>query len=203
MTPETPSESNKKNLRNTLRSRLREAPDATLSSWSQQLVVQLQARTDFWCSPGIVALFGGLRSEPDLISELMPWLHSKGWKTALFTISDTQLRPVIVQSQSDLKRGYLGVWEPLAQESVPLEQVDLILVPGLAFSPKTGARLGRGGGFYDRLLARPEMRARLLGVAFQMQLLPEIPMEKHDAIVPEIVTERGYQRVVPIGGINA
>jgi len=186
-----------------MRSRLRETPNATLSSWSQQLVAQLKKRDDLWQKPGTVALFGGLRSEPDLISELLPWLHLRGWKTVLFSISGTQLLPVLVQSQSDLKRGYLGVWEPLGQEEIALEQMDMILVPGLAFTEQTGARLGRGGGFYDRLLSRPEVRAELIGVAFHLQLLPVIPVEKHDLHVPEIITERGTQRVVPIAGINA
>lgn len=186
-----------------MRTQFRETPDAELQSWSGQLVAHLQARQDLWETPGVVALFGGLRSEPDLISHFMPWLQSRGWKTVLFTISGTQLLPVIVQNESDLKRGYLGVWEPTGDEVISHSELDLILIPGLAFAEQTGARLGRGGGFYDRLLSRPEVRAQLIGVAFQMQMLPVIPTEEHDIHVQEIVTEMGTQRVVPIAGINA
>lgn len=186
-----------------MRSRLRETPEAVLHSWSIQLVTHLQSRKDLWQEPGVVAVFGGLRSEPDLISVFLPWLQTLGWKTTVFTISGAQLLPVIVQNEADLKRGHLGVWEPLGDQTIPLNQLDIILVPGLAFDEATGARMGRGGGFYDRLLSHQEVHARLIGVAFHLQMLPEIPTEEHDIQVQEVVTERGTQRVVPMEGINA
>lgn len=203
MTPENPTEWTKKSLRSLMRSRLRETPEEVLNSWSIALVTHLQCRKDLWQEPGVVALFGGLRSEPDLISVFLPWLQTLGWKTALFTISGTHLLPVIVQNEADLKRGHLGVWEPLGDQIIPLNQLDVVLVPGLAFDEATGARLGRGGGFYDRLLCRPEIHAKLVGVAFHRQMLPELPTEEHDIHVREIVTETGTQRVVPIAGIKA
>ena len=203
MMPETRTEWTKKSLRSFMRSRLRETPEAALHSWSIQLVTHLQSRKDLWQKPGVIALFGGLRSEPDLISVFLPWLQTLGWKTALFTISGTQLLPVIVQNNSDLIRGHLGVWEPLGNDSLPLRELDVILVPGLAFDASTGARMGRGGGFYDRLLSQPEIRAKLVGVTFQLQVISDIPTEPHDIHLPEIVTEKGTQRVVPITGINA
>ena len=203
MMPETRTEWTKKSLRSFMRSRLRETPEAALHSWSIQLVTHLQSRKDLWQKPGVIALFGGLRSEPDLISVFLPWLQTLGWKTALFTISGTQLLPVIVQNNSDLIRGHLGVWEPLGNDSLPLRELDVILVPGLAFDASTGARMGRGGGFYDRLLSQPEIRAKLVGVTFQLQVISDIPTEPHDIHLPEIVTEKGTQRVVPIAGINA
>ncbi len=203
MRPENPTKWTKKNLRNFMRSRLRETPDELLQTWSGEVVVELQSRQDLWSKQGVVALFGGLRSEPNLISTLLPWLQAQGWKTALFTVSNTELLPVIVQNEADLKRGHLGVWEPLGDQTIPISQLDMILVPGLAFDETSGARMGRGGGFYDRLLSEPEIDARLIGVAFHLQILPEIPTEQHDIHVHEIITERGTQRVVPSAGINA
>jgi 5-formyltetrahydrofolate cyclo-ligase len=203
MTPESPIDHAKKSLRSLVRARLRETPEVQLQHWSDELVAHLQSRQDLWGKPGVVALFGGLRSEPDLISTLLPWLQAHGWQTALFIISGTELLPVLVQDQSDLKRGYLGVWEPLGHEPIPLQELDVILVPGLAFDEATGARLGRGGGFYDRLLSQTEIRAKLIGVAFHLQMLLEIPTERHDIQAPEIVTEKGTHRVVPIAGIKA
>lgn len=203
MMPETRTEWTKKSLRSFMRSRLRETPEAALHSWSIQLVTHLQSRKDLWQKPGVIALFGGLRSEPDLISVFLPWLQTLGWKTALFTISGTQLQPVIVQNEADLKRGHLGVWEPLGDQTIPIGQLDMILVPGLAFDKTSGARMGRGGGYYDRLLSDPEIHARLIGVAFHLQILPEIPTEQHDIHVQEIITEMGTHRVVPSAGINA
>jgi 5-formyltetrahydrofolate cyclo-ligase len=65
---------------------------------------------------------------------------------------------------------------------------DLVIVPGVAFTP-AGERLGQGGGWYDRLL--PELRPDCLtvGVAFDIQVLPELPTERHDVGVQCVVTE--------------
>ena len=96
-----------------------------------------------------------------------------------------------VKSLQDLQRGEMNVWEPLGSDVLPLSSLDVILVPALAYALTDGARLGRGGGFYDRLLCRPEVRARLIGIAFQIQLVPEVPAETHDIRVPDLVTELG------------
>ncbi len=64
--------------------------------------------------------------------------------------------------------------------------VDVIVVPGVAFD-RTGARLGRGAGFYDRLLARAP--GRRIGVAYECQLVDTIPAEPHDARVDVVATE--------------
>ncbi len=176
-------------VRRSIRERFRAVPDGTLRRWSDLLVARLMARADLWQSPGTVALFGGLRSEPDLVTTFMPWLHSRGWRTVFFAVAGTELTPVEVRGVQDLKRGALGVWEPCGTNAVPLAELDIILVPGMAFALRDGARLGRGGGFYDRLLSKPELRARLAGVAYHLQLLPDIPCEPHDVRVPDLITE--------------
>jgi 5-formyltetrahydrofolate cyclo-ligase len=71
---------------------------------------------------------------------------------------------------------------------------DLILVPGLGFT-RDGRRLGRGGGFYDRLLAASSFRAFTMGVGFDVQLVPALPVEPHDRRLDAIATESGIQRV--------
>lgn len=70
----------------------------------------------------------------------------------------------------------------------PPATYDLVIVPGVAFTER-GDRLGRGGGWYDRLL--PQLRAdcATVGVAFDVQVLPELPVEPHDAQVHVVVTE--------------
>jgi 5-formyltetrahydrofolate cyclo-ligase len=66
--------------------------------------------------------------------------------------------------------------------------VDLILVPGLAFT-RTGLRLGRGGGFYDKLLAALPASSAKLGVCFELQILPSLPIEPHDIPLDAVLTE--------------
>lgn len=74
--------------------------------------------------------------------------------------------------------------DPIAPASL-----DLILVPGLAFS-RRGRRLGRGGGYYDRFLATLPYDVRRLGVAFDLQTLDDLPCEPHDAAVDELIVIR-------------
>ena len=181
----------KSDLRRVMRARLKNLTEPTLRAWSAQLVSHLQNRQDLWAKPGTIALFGGLRSEPDLVSTFLPWLREQGWRVVFFKVCDTELLPVEVKDMNDLQRGSMNVWEPLGTEVLPLSSLDVILVPALAYALTDGARLGRGGGFYDRLLSRSEVRARLIGIAFQIQLMPEVTSEAHDIRVPDLVTELG------------
>lgn len=72
---------------------------------------------------------------------------------------------------------------------VQLEQIDVILVPGVAFDAG-GRRLGRGRGHYDATLAALPARAVRIGLAFEVQLVPEVPREAHDVRLDAVVTER-------------
>lgn len=180
----------KHELRLEMRQRLKMLPSSSIQQWSQQMVTALQKRSDLWQNPGIIALFGGLRSEPDLVTSFMPWLHLQGWRTVFFAVEGANLIPMEVTRKEDLKRTAMGVWEPSGGLHVSLKRIDLILVPALAFGMRDGARLGRGGGYYDRLLNHPETaQSRRIGIAFHVQMLPDVPCETHDIHVPEIMTE--------------
>jgi 5-formyltetrahydrofolate cyclo-ligase len=178
-------------LRRSIRERMKAVGGSQLQEWSWGVAQTLQAQTQIWHSPGIVALFGGLRDEPDLISYLLPWLRERGWRTVLFAIQETELLPYEVTCSADLERGPLGAWEPVRRRGheVAAQDLTVVLVPGMAFAAAGGIRLGRGGGYFDRLLARPEVTARRVGVAFEMQVLEEVPREPHDACVQALATE--------------
>jgi len=79
-----------------------------------------------------------------------------------------------------------GIWTPTDYEPEPTPTLDVILVPGLGFTP-TGVRLGRGGGHYDRLLARAH--GVFVGLAYNFQILEVLPCETHDIRLHYIVTE--------------
>jgi 5-formyltetrahydrofolate cyclo-ligase len=83
-----------------------------------------------------------------------------------------------------------GVREPAADAPrVDPAEIDVIMVPALAFD-HAGHRLGRGGGFYDRFLARREVgRARIFGVGFGVQLVAAVPRAAHDRPVDAVITE--------------
>lgn len=89
-----------------------------------------------------------------------------------------------------------GVLEPIGGKPVPLDLIDLVIVPGIGFTP-TGYRIGRGMGFYDRFLAQPGFTGLSCGVAFEEQVVPELPLLDHDMPLGMLVTEQGIRRFAP------
>lgn len=86
-----------------------------------------------------------------------------------------------------------GIREPLSGAPVPTSEVDLVIVPGLAFDAE-GNRVGRGAGFYDRFLADPSLRrggrALAVGVGFDFQVVDRAPREPHDVKIEAVATDR-------------
>jgi 5-formyltetrahydrofolate cyclo-ligase len=88
------------------------------------------------------------------------------------------------EGESRMRQGAFGIMEPLGD--VCGESIDLVIVPGIAFD-RSGIRLGRGKGFYDRLFV--SLEAPKVGVAFQCQLFNKIPADAWDKPVDAIITE--------------
>ena len=82
-----------------------------------------------------------------------------------------------------------GLRGPAGNEEISIDQIDLVIVPGLAFDRKCN-RLGRGGGFYDRFLANPSLRAKTVGIAFDHQIISEVPVHSNDKPVDRVVTDK-------------
>lgn len=94
--------------------------------------------------------------------------------------------------QHDVAPGLWGIREPLVERCDRVEAlgtIDFVLLPGVAFA-RDGARLGYGGGFYDRLLAHMPDKPALVAGAFAMQVVEDIPQEATDRKVVWLVTER-------------
>ena len=89
-----------------------------------------------------------------------------------------------------------GIREPAGGEAWPIEQIDLVVVPALAYD-RSGNRLGRGGGFYDRFLAQPALRAVRCGLAFSKQVVQELPVGPNDHPVDLLVTDAEVLRFRP------
>jgi 5-formyltetrahydrofolate cyclo-ligase len=96
---------------------------------------------------------------------------------------------LVLDVSRDTETSRFGFREPrLSSAEVPVAELDLIVVPGRAFG-EGGERLGRGGGYYDRFLARPDLRAVVAGLAFDCQVFPSLPVEGHDRRVELLITE--------------
>jgi len=99
------------------------------------------------------------------------------------------LTPCLLGGFAELETGHYGIREPKAERlrPVPLEEIDAVLIPAVAFD-RQGRRVGYGGGYYDRFL--PEIpRAARIGAAFACQIVTEIPPDPHDVPADRIVTE--------------
>lgn len=88
-----------------------------------------------------------------------------------------------------LRPGYRGIGEPEGAAR-PLDELDVVVLPGIAFD-LVGGRLGQGGGHYDRLLARLPSHTVRIGAAHSCQLVPRVPQQLHDQPVDLVVTDRG------------
>ena len=97
-----------------------------------------------------------------------------------------------VASLFDLRPGPWELREPFADPALAIDpgSIDLILVPGVAFT-RSGARLGRGGGYYDRLLSVLPAGTCKIGVCFDAQIVSELPLHPHDQHVDFVATESG------------
>ena len=95
-----------------------------------------------------------------------------------------------VKNLSHLLPGKFGISEPSPDSKImATKQLDLAIVPGVAFSG-LGSRLGRGGGFFDRLLTG--IPGKKCGVCFKQQVYPDVPMERHDVKMDMIATPNGW-----------
>ena len=90
---------------------------------------------------------------------------------------------------ASLEQGRLGIPEPrLGRIVTGYSVIDLAIIPGVAFT-MDGKRLGRGKGYYDRLLSHPSFGdIYKLGICYSFQLLPELPTSSHDVSLDEILT---------------
>lgn len=95
-----------------------------------------------------------------------------------------------INTLSDLKPGYFNILEPL--ENCPvgnIKDIDLILIPGIAFD-RNGGRIGYGAGFYDRFLTNINSAVPKLALAYQFQILGEVPMTELDVKVDGIISNK-------------
>jgi 5-formyltetrahydrofolate cyclo-ligase len=177
----------KADLRQRLRARLRGIPAARRAECSAGAQALL-ARQRVWREAKAVLFYAALPDEIDL-GALLEEALAEGRAVALprFSPETGAYEACQIDNFSrDCAPGKFGVREPSARCPVfPLNRLDLTLVPGVGFD-SDGHRLGRGQGYYDRLLAR--VAGTRCGVAFDEQITPAIPVEPHDMTLNCIIT---------------
>jgi 5-formyltetrahydrofolate cyclo-ligase len=146
--------------------------------------------TPYYAKARILALYAPIRGEVPTSDILMAALADG--KTVCYPLSHVRGRILSfrsIRSETDLEPGRLGVPEPsTAAELVPIEEIDVFVVPGLGFT-RGGKRLGRGGGYYDFTLQAGPDNSRRVGLAFSEQMVEDLPTSENDVDMDLVVTE--------------
>ncbi|MEM0895738.1 MAG: 5-formyltetrahydrofolate cyclo-ligase [Verrucomicrobiota bacterium] len=174
----------KKRLRQAMLARLAQLPADDRDAESKVINSFLAALPVFQTAK-MVAAFAPLRSEPDVLSTLFA-----AGKSLCFPVIDGHSMTFHeVSDPGEFVKGPFGVRapNPRCHPVVSPDSIDLILVPGLAFT-RDGRRLGRGGGFYDRYLGKEQLSATRVGLCFHAQQVGEIPTEAFDARIENLIT---------------
>ena len=158
-------------------------------------ICQNLTNSEAWQEATTVAIYASFRSEVET-GELLKLAVVQGKRLVLPKVI-AQGEPLgffDVRPSSGgvwpLDTGTFGVDEPNEScDQVPLAQIDLLILPALAID-KSGARLGWGGGFYDRTIERCPT-ARVLAAVFDCQIVESVPVGEHDQSVDGWVSERG------------
>jgi len=123
----------------------------------------------------------------DLIEYL--WAHDIEVIVPLCEPKLREMKPSLLYSFEELAPGTFGVLEPVKQaiRIIEADTIDVIIVPGLAFD-RHGGRIGYGAGYYDRFFEKAPNSA-LIAIAYDEQVIDNVPMEQHDHRIPLIVTD--------------
>ena len=182
----------KQQIRKAIAAKRLELTKEQIDSESRLIADNLLAMEAFR-SAKMIALYKAIPGEVEL-EALFPACWSKGIQTCI-PVYDAQAKIYSlgqITAETQFFTGKYEIPEPQITEPVSLVAVDLMVVPGVAFD-RTGNRLGRGGGYYDRFLSG--FQGMTAAVAFSFQLLDQIPIEKHDIPVDLVVTPQNILKV--------
>lgn len=167
-----------KGLNTALSSEQREELSARIFNEAERLPAFARAK--------VVALFASLKDEPLTAPTLERWSRFK--RIVLPRVEGDIMRFYDYDPASMNDSGSFGISEPEATALCRPEEIDFIIVPGVAFTA-AGMRLGRGKGFYDKYLSQPGFRGVKAGICYAHQLVGELPVEPHDVFMDYVVTD--------------
>ena len=173
----------KKDLRKAMKRRnLVLCPEARAEA-SARIFAQVEAMPAF-AAARTVALFVSLDDEPDTREALERWRATR--RVVVPRVEGETMR-FFRYDPATMRPGAFGIPEPGPEaESCDPAAIDLVAVHGTAFTA-SGARCGRGRGYYDRYLAQPGMRAVRIGICYRHQVVEVLPVEAHDVRMDAVV----------------
>ena len=155
----------------------------------------LVAASPEFAAAQVVMIFLSTPSEIDTTTlALKCWQAGKTVVAPKVSWDQRRMLPVEISSlHAGMTTTGPGVREPVNGKPIPIDFIDLVVVPGLGFT-KTGHRIGRGMGFYDRFLAQPEFLGVSCGLSFEVQVVDSLPVLDHDMPLGMLATDQGIRR---------
>lgn len=158
-----------------------------------QAICQRFAALPEYAAAGTVMVYVDARAEVRT-RHFLPTALTHGKRVVVPYCLERELELFHLEDMQELALGMYKILEPrpelrgLPGKRVDVPEVDLIMVPGVAFD-RRGARMGHGFGYYDKLLEHARRETPLVALAYECQLFPEIPTAAHDIFMDKIVTE--------------
>lgn len=184
------------NERNRLRKEILARRDALTAEQRQQNSIAILEKLwqfEKFRQATTVFIYVHFRSEVETLPIINKCLvEKKQVAVPLTDTNDNRLLPYsITDPERQLRPGYCGIPEPDPAVAVPIDpkRIDMVILPGSVFDT-TGGRLGYGGGYYDRFLESDAPRAFRIGIAYELQVVPAIPLLPHDQKVHTLITEK-------------
>ena len=181
----------KAQLRQQIKSTITQTPEEARAEMSRAACRNL-LELDEYKRAAVVMCFLSLPHEVDTTPIILhAWQHDKTVAVPKVSWQQRHMIPVEISSlETGITTGSAGLKNPTTGVPMPLEEIDLVITPGIAFT-KDGDRLGRGGAYYDRFFISKSLNAVKCGIAFGTQIVETIPTDEHDQLVDLIVTENG------------
>lgn len=171
----------KRSLRKAVRAEIAKLTEEDKREQSAQIFNHIES-LDVVADASVIALFASLADEPQTHSIIERLARDK--RVLLPRIEGDNMD--FYDISEGIHHGAFGIMEPSAAMPITPSEIDVMIVPGVAFTRK-GARLGRGKGFYDRYLSREGFRAATIGVCYPCQIVEQIPTEEHDKKIEYII----------------
>jgi 5-formyltetrahydrofolate cyclo-ligase len=179
--------SGKEQLRKQVKEILSTLPRPVYEDYSYKIARTLFAAPE-WMNAKVIGIYVSRQPEVDTYQIIRKaWEQDKIVVVPKCSPTDKRLSFRKLTEFSQLESVYFGLLEPIEAltDEMTEEMIDLLIVPGLAYT-RQGYRLGFGGGYYDRFLSH--YSGQTLSLAFDQQILPQFPIEDYDIPVTKIIT---------------
>ena len=173
----------KRTLRKEIRAEIAKLSPEEKETLSAQIFSKIATLREFE-EASVVALFVSLADEPQT-AHFIEQLSEKNKRVVVPRIEGDEMN--FYDISEGLKTGAFNILEPIATTPIEPSKIDLMIVPGVAFT-LDGARCGRGKGYYDKYLSLDGFRAYTIGTCFPCQIVRSLPTEEHDKVLDCIIS---------------